>query len=102
MAKFFLNRCPLIVTAQRELQFKPEELPATERRFRTYSFESLWNPKNGQRKGYATTQKEIVVKKKLKKIVVSWWAKVCYQNASMEEDEITTEENENVQQASGR
>jgi len=35
----------MITTAQGELQFKPEDQPALERRLRTYSFRSLQNPK---------------------------------------------------------
>ena len=44
-AKSFINRCPMIITAQRKLRFKPEDQPAMERRLRTYSFKSLQNPK---------------------------------------------------------
>ncbi|KAL9978136.1 hypothetical protein ACROYT_G015623 [Oculina patagonica] len=44
-AKSFINRCPMIITTQRKLRFKPEDQPAMERRLRTYSFKSLQNPK---------------------------------------------------------
>ena len=44
-AKSFINRCPMLLTAQTKLQFKPEDQPAMDRRLRNYSFKSLPAPK---------------------------------------------------------
>ena len=44
-AKAFLNKCPMIITAQRKLQFGPTHQPAMEKRLRTYVFKTLPNPK---------------------------------------------------------
>ena len=44
-ARSFINRCPLFLTAQQKLQFKPEDQPAVERRLRNYTFKSLASPK---------------------------------------------------------
>ena len=41
-AKSFINRCPILLTAQQKLQFKPEEeQPAMDRRLLNYTFKSL-------------------------------------------------------------
>ena len=44
-AKAFLNKCPMLVTAQRKLDFGPADQPAMDRRLRTYQFKSLPNPR---------------------------------------------------------
>ena len=44
-AKAFLNKCPMIITAQQELQFGPTHQPAMEKRLRTYVFKTFPNPK---------------------------------------------------------
>ena len=44
-AKAFLNKCPMIITAQHKLQFGPTHQPAMEKRLRTYVFKTLPNPK---------------------------------------------------------
>ena len=44
-AKSFINRCPMLLTAQQNLQFKPEDQPAMDRRLRNYTFKSLPEPK---------------------------------------------------------
>ena len=44
-AKSFINRCPMLLTAQQKLQFKPEDQPAMDRRLRHYTFRSLPEPK---------------------------------------------------------
>ena len=44
-AKSFINRCPMLLTAQQKLQFKPEDQPAMDRRLRNYTFKSLPEPK---------------------------------------------------------
>ena len=44
-AKSFINRCPVLLTAQQKLQFKPEDQPAMDRRLRHYIFKSLPEPK---------------------------------------------------------
>ena len=44
-ARSFINRCPMFLTAQQRLQFKPEDQPAMERRLRNYTFKSLATPK---------------------------------------------------------
>ena len=46
-AKTFLNKCPMIITAQHKLQFGPTHQPAMEKRLRTYVFKTLPNPKKG-------------------------------------------------------
>ena len=44
-SKAFLNKCPMIITAQHKLQFDPTHQPAMEQRLRTYVFKALPNPK---------------------------------------------------------
>ena len=44
-AKSFTNRCPMLLTAQQKLQFKPKDQPAMDRRLRHYTFKSLPEPK---------------------------------------------------------
>ena len=44
-AKPFMNRCPMLITAQRKLDFGATHQPAMDRRLRTYHFKSLPNPK---------------------------------------------------------
>ncbi|KAL9982936.1 hypothetical protein ACROYT_G005051 [Oculina patagonica] len=44
-AKSFINRCPMLLTAQQKLKFKPEDQPAMDRRLRNYTFKSLPAPK---------------------------------------------------------
>ena len=44
-AKAFINRFPMLVTAQHKLDFGPNHQPAMDRRLRTYHFKSLPNPK---------------------------------------------------------
>ena len=44
-AKSFFNRCPMFMTAQTKLKFKPDDQTAMDRRIRYYLFKSLPNPK---------------------------------------------------------
>ena len=44
-ARAFINRCPMLITSQRKLEFGPADQPAMERRLRTYTFRSLSRPK---------------------------------------------------------
>ena len=44
-AKPFMNRCPMLITAQRKLDFGAIHQPAMDRRLRTYHFKSHPNPK---------------------------------------------------------
>ena len=44
-AKSFYNRCPMFMTAQKKLEFQPEDQPAMDRRIRYYMFKSLPSPK---------------------------------------------------------
>ena len=44
-AKSFINRCPMLITSQRRLNFGPSDQPAMDRRLRTYQFKSLANPR---------------------------------------------------------
>ena len=44
-AKSFINRCPMLLTAQQQLEFGPEDQPAMDRRLRNYVFKSLPNPR---------------------------------------------------------
>lgn len=44
-AKAFMNKCPMLVTAQHELNFGATHQPAMDRRLRTYHFKSLPHPK---------------------------------------------------------
>ena len=41
----FINRCPMLITAQQKLQFKAEDQPAMDFRLRNYTFKSLPAPK---------------------------------------------------------
>ena len=43
-AKGFTNRCPMIITCQKELVFSREDQPAMDARLNTYKFKSLSNP----------------------------------------------------------
>ena len=45
IAKSFINRCPMLITAQRKLLFNAEDQPAMDRRLRNYTFKSLAAPK---------------------------------------------------------
>ena len=44
-AKSFINRCPMLLTAQQKLEFRPGDQLAMDRRLRNYTFKSLPNPK---------------------------------------------------------
>ncbi|MCV6576596.1 MAG: DUF5906 domain-containing protein, partial [Cohaesibacter sp.] len=44
-AKSFINRCPMLLTAQQKLEFNPEDQPAMDRRLRNYTFKTLPNPR---------------------------------------------------------
>ena len=44
-AKSFINRCPMLLTAQQQLEFGPEDQPAMDRRLRNFTFKSLPNPR---------------------------------------------------------
>ena len=44
-AKSFINWCPMLLTAQQKLQFKPEGQPAMDRRLQHYTFKSLPEPR---------------------------------------------------------
>ena len=44
-ARAFINKCPMLITAQRKLDFGPLHQPAMDRRLRTYQFKNLPNPK---------------------------------------------------------
>ena len=43
-AKSFINRCPMIITSQQNLNFGPNDQPAMDRQLSTYEFRSLPNP----------------------------------------------------------
>jgi len=43
--KSFYNCCPMFMTAQKKLEFQPEDQPAMDRRIRYYMFKSLPSPK---------------------------------------------------------
>ena len=40
-AKSFINRCPMLITSQRKLDFGPSDQPAMDRRLSTYEFRNL-------------------------------------------------------------
>ena len=44
-AKSFINRCPMLLTAQKKLEFQPEDQPAMDRRLRSYTFKRLPKPR---------------------------------------------------------
>ena len=44
-AKSFINRCPMLLTAQQKLEFGPEDQAAMDRRLKNYVFKSLPYPK---------------------------------------------------------
>ena len=44
-AKAFLKKCPMIITAQHKLQFRPTHQSAMKKRLRTYVFKTIPNPK---------------------------------------------------------
>lgn len=78
-AKSFINRCPMLITAQQKLQFKAEDQPAMDRRLRNYTFKSLAAPKKRAADWLRKHPMECVV----------WAAK----NARRAEDEDDTSEN---------
>ena len=43
-AKSFINKCPMLITAQKPLEFSPHDQPAMDRRLQTYVFQSLPSP----------------------------------------------------------
>ena len=43
-AKSSINRCPMLITSQRKLDYGPSDQPAMDRRLSTYEFRSLPNP----------------------------------------------------------
>ena len=43
--KSFIHRCPMLLTAQKKLEFQPEDQPAMDRRLRSYTFKSLPKPR---------------------------------------------------------
>lgn len=60
-AKSFINCCPMLLTAQTKLQFKPEDQPAMDRRLRNYNFKSLPHPKKGAAKWLRRHPMECIV-----------------------------------------
>ena len=44
-AKSFINRYPMLLTAQKKLEFQPEDQPAMDRRLRSYTFKSKPKPR---------------------------------------------------------
>ena len=54
-AKSFINRCPMLLTAQKKLEFQPEDQPAMDRRLRSYTFNSLPKPRKKPQSGFAGT-----------------------------------------------
>ena len=44
-ARAFINKCPMLITAQHKLQFGTVHQPAMDKRLRTYHFKTLTNPK---------------------------------------------------------
>ena len=44
-ARAFMNKCPMLITAQHKLQFGTVHQPAMDKRLRTYHFKTLTNPK---------------------------------------------------------
>ncbi|KAL9960800.1 hypothetical protein ACROYT_G034302 [Oculina patagonica] len=44
-ARAFINKCPMLITAQQKLQFGTVHQPAMDKRLRTYYFRKLENPK---------------------------------------------------------
>ena len=45
MAKSFINRCPVLFTEQKKLEFGPEDQAAMDHRLKNYVFKSLPNPR---------------------------------------------------------
>ena len=83
-AKSFINRCPMLLTAQTKLQFKPEDQPAMDRRLRSYSFKSLPAPKKSASAWLRRHPMECIV-------WAAAQARACTRSAS--EDELSDEEN---------
>ena len=83
-AKSFINRCPMLLTAQTKLQFKPEDQPAMDRRLRSYSFKSLPAPKKSASAWLRRHPMECIV-------WAAAQARACTRSAS--EDKLSDEEN---------
>ena len=60
-ARSFFNRCPMFMTAQQKLQFKPEDQQAMDRRLRYYYFKSLPSPKKKAAHWLRSHPKECIV-----------------------------------------
>ncbi|CAH3023600.1 unnamed protein product, partial [Porites evermanni] len=82
-AKSFINRCPMLLTAQTKLHFKPEDQPAMDRRLRNYSFKSLPAPKKSASAWLRRHPIECIV-------WAAAQARACMTSAS--EDELSDEE----------
>ena len=60
-AKSFINRCPMLLTAQKQIEFGPDDQPAMDRRLRNYAFKSLPNPRKKAAEGLRKHPMECVV-----------------------------------------
>ena len=85
-ARAFINRCPMLITSQRKLDFGPADQPAMERRLRTYTFQGLPQPK----KRASTWMKKHAMD------CVVWAAKMAKapEGESQDEDDSSTDEEE--------
>ena len=60
-AKSFINRCPMLLTAQQQLEFGPEDQPVMDLRLRNFTFKSLPNPRKKAAEGLCKHPMECIV-----------------------------------------
>ena len=82
-ARAFINRCPMLITSQRKLEFGPADQPAMERRLRTYTFRSLPRPKEKASNWMRTHPMDCVL----------WAAQKAKEAENEDESESDSEEN---------
>ena len=91
-ARSFINKCPMLITAQHNLQFGTVHQPAMDKRLRTYHFKKLPNPK----------EKAVSWLRKHPMECVAWAAEQAKGCASEAETEDTDSDDENTQSEEGR
>jgi hypothetical protein len=87
-AKSFINRCPMLITSQNNLDFKKEDKPAMDRRLTTYTFKSLPNPQKGPAEWLRRHPMECIV-----------WASTkarAYTDEDDEDDDLTSDDDEGL------
>lgn len=90
-ARAFINKCPMLITAQHKLQFGTVHQPAMDKRLRTYHFRQLENPK----------KKAVAWLRKHPMECVVWATEQAKRCASDTESDDTDSDDENAQDEEG-